>query len=405
MDYVMGDEEVFYDADEDETLDNETASLPTTESIQTSSMMPASVRSSQVFDNDRLEKCGQWLSSIPRDDVIALRQTSEYEEFLQAFDRLGHAHRRVITTNRMMIDLDAAMFDDSGTEEELIETENHRTRSTSFSFLQHLAVDDVILRIFEFLECQILSRTSETCSRFRELAHRSAAQRTQYVANTRQLNNAMQLLRAKEQIDGVGYSLRYCHVRVPMLLLSRRILVTDAGDPEYNGVYFCTEVSGNGYVFTKPRFPEQRVMSMGTLLAALPPPPPPVGLPLIRDGGVDHPPQVIAIGPPHDSAMANDANGTHRGQLLKCVIAKRFSNERILWYMSKEVETISTETSVGEVTQVFNYWARLMSGGEATEAAREYPSQTSILSLNGDPAWQALPTGPDMEVPTVELLD
>jgi hypothetical protein len=80
MDYVMGEEEVFYDADEDETLDNETASLPTTESIQTSSMMPASVRSSQVFDNDRLEKCGRWLSSIPRDDVIALRQTSEYEE-------------------------------------------------------------------------------------------------------------------------------------------------------------------------------------------------------------------------------------------------------------------------------------------------------------------------------------
>ena len=223
---------MFYDADEDETLDNETASLPTTASIHTSSMtMTASVRNSQVFDNDRLEKCGRWLSSIPRDDVIALRQTPEYEEFLQAFERLGHAHRRVITMNRIMIDLDAAMFDDPGSEEDLSETENQRARNTSFSFLQHLAVDDVILRIFEFLECQILSRTSETCSRFRELAHRSAAQRTQYVANTRQLNNAMQLLRAKEQIDGVGYSLRYCHVRVPMLLLSRRILVTDAGDP------------------------------------------------------------------------------------------------------------------------------------------------------------------------------
>lgn len=312
---------MFYDADEDETLDNETASLP---SAHTSSMsMSTGVRNSQVFDNDRLEKCGRWLLSIPRDDVIALRQTPEYEEFLQAFDRLGHAHRRVISMNRIQLDLDAAMYDDSGAEEELVVAENRR-RSTSFSFLQHLAVDDVILRIFEFLECQTLSRTSETCSRFRELAHRSAAQRTQYVANTRQLNNAMQLLRAKEQIDGVGYSPQYSHVRVPMLLLNRRVLVTDAGDPEYNGVYFCTEVSGNGYVFTKPRSPEQRVMSMGTLLAALPPPPPP--LPIFGDGG-PHPPPVIAIGPPHATATVNGVNGTHRGQLLKCVIAKRFSNE------------------------------------------------------------------------------
>jgi hypothetical protein len=35
MEYMMGEEEVFYDADEDETLDNETASLPTTASVHT----------------------------------------------------------------------------------------------------------------------------------------------------------------------------------------------------------------------------------------------------------------------------------------------------------------------------------------------------------------------------------
>lgn len=314
MDYMVGEEEVFYDADEDETLDNETASLPTTSSVHDTprSMMSTVRNNSEVFDNDRLEKCGRWLAAIPRDDVIALRQTPEYEEFLQAFDRLGHAHRRVISMNRIQIDLDAAMDDES--EEEQVEAENRR-RSTNFSFLQHLAVDDVILRIFEFLDCQTLSKTSETCSRFRELAHRSAAQRTQYVANTRQLNNAMQLLRAKEQIDGIGCLPQFCHVRVPMLLLSRRIVVTNAGDPEYNGVYFCTEASGNGYVFTKPRSPQQRVMSMGTLLAALPPPPPPAALPLGEEG-IALPP-VIAFGP----------NRPHRGQLLKCVIAKRFSNE------------------------------------------------------------------------------
>jgi hypothetical protein len=221
--------------------------------------------------------------------------------------------------NRMQLDLDAAMHDES--EEESSDAENNRRQSTSFSFLQHLAVDDVMLRIFEFLECQTLSRTSLTCSRFLELTHRSAAQRTQYVASTRQLNNSMQLLRAKEQIDGVGNHPNYFHVRVPMLGLRRRVIVTDAGDPEYNGVYFCTEVSSNGFVFTKPRSPEQRVMSMGTLLAALPRPPPP---PAVEGGAL---PPVIAFGPHDALATGNGESGAHRGQLLKCVIARRFSNE------------------------------------------------------------------------------
>lgn len=69
------------------------------------------------------------------------------------------------------------------------------------------------------------------------------------------------------------------------------------------------------------------------------------------------------------------------------------------------METISTETSIGEVTQVFSYWANLMVNGQATEDECQYPSQTSILSRNGDPAWQALTTAPTLEPPTVELLD
>jgi len=80
--------------------------------------------------------------------------------------------------------------------------------------------------------------------------------------------------------------------------------------------------------------------------------------------------------------------------------------QRILWYMSKEVETISAETSVGEVAQVFTYTARLMVNGEGTADARQYPSQTSVLAHDGDePAWQALATAPDLEPPIVELLD
>jgi hypothetical protein len=79
--------------------------------------------------------------------VIALRQTPEYEEFLQAFDRLGHAHRRVAATNRNRMDLEPI------NSSQQIPRGNRRGSVSPFSFLQHLAVDDVILRVFEFLEC------------------------------------------------------------------------------------------------------------------------------------------------------------------------------------------------------------------------------------------------------------
>ena len=39
----------------------------------------------------------------------------------------------------------------------------------------------------------------------------------------------------------------------------RRIKVSGAGDPEFNGIYFCTGCNGNGFLFTKPRTPERRV--------------------------------------------------------------------------------------------------------------------------------------------------
>jgi len=43
-----------------------------------------------------LERCGRWIMSIPRDDVVALQNTLEYKEFLNAFDRLGEALRRTV---------------------------------------------------------------------------------------------------------------------------------------------------------------------------------------------------------------------------------------------------------------------------------------------------------------------
>ncbi len=275
---------------------------------------------SRLSDNDRLERSGQWLQSIPRDDVIALQQTLEYQNFLIAFDKLGQAHRKVVGMNRSLMSLE------DSTSVSTYHPLQGSLFASSFSFLQHLAVDDVILRVFEFLECHSLIRLSRTCSRFRELAYRSATQRTIGVANARQLNNVMKLLRAKEQIDGVSNNIHDSHVRVPMLGLSRRIYVTEAGDPEYNGVYYCTGNSGNGFVFTKPRYPERRIQALAGTGETRPDHPmlPAIrrrsGLPGQQQGGDDNDDDNY-----NQEGLENEI--AKPGQILRCIIAKRFSRE------------------------------------------------------------------------------
>jgi hypothetical protein len=73
--------------------------------------------------------------------------------------------------------------------------------------------------------------------------------------------------------------------------------------------------------------------------------------------------------------------------------------------MSKEIETISNIRPVGGITQVFSFWAKLMVIGDAPPAECCYPSQTSVLSQNGNPAWRSLVTAASLEPPIVELLD
>jgi hypothetical protein len=74
--------------------------------------------------------------------------------------------------------------------------------------------------------------------------------------------------------------------------------------------------------------------------------------------------------------------------------------------MSKEVEVQNESEFHGvEVVQQFDFWAKLMVTGDASPDICRYPSQTSILSRNGDPAWQTLATNPALQPPTVELLD
>ena len=230
-------------------------------------------------------------------------------------------------------------------------------RRRRYSFLQHLAVDDVLLRIFEFIDCSSLVRTGTTCHRFRELTIRSAEQRTQRLADGRLLRSAMKMLRAQEQIEGVGPREEAGpFVPIPMLGLRRRIKVSGAGDPEYNGIFFCTGSNGNGFLFTKPRSPERRARVHNN--------PPTFNMQQLVEiddaGGMEQVP-VQGAGDHNDDhalvaadgAVGLDANAAadenndngginrqredavdilfgdepNRSRLLRCVIAKRFSNE------------------------------------------------------------------------------
>lgn len=249
-----------------------------------------------TYGRDELEKCGNWLLSIPRDDMISLQETPEYTDFLKAFEKLGQAHRRVLFEN---------------TEGAVDELESGSENVSSFSFLQHMAVDDVVLRVFEFLECRSLIRASTTCSRFRDLTHKSAKQRTHQIGKERTLDHIFKLLRAKEEIEGTSSTIEHCHVPVPMLGLPKRVLVSEAGDAEYNGIYYCTGCDSNGFVFTKPRFERNAAPPSRSFITN------PLTLEELQN------PQ-LELDLPH--APSNPTNSPKPGQLLKCIIAKKFSD-------------------------------------------------------------------------------
>merc|ERR1711862_571182 len=58
-----------------------------------------------------------------------------------------------------------------------------------------------------------------------------------------------------------------------------------------------------------------------------------------------------------------------------------------------------------EKEQIFSFWANLMPNGSANSDVCRYPSQSSILNMNGDPAWQPLEHTANLHPPVVELLD
>lgn len=218
---------------------------------------------------DEFGKWGHWLLSLSQENARGIEHTREYREFLVACQNLELAKHNT---------LDA---------------------QSDFSFLQYIASDDIVLWIFEFLECQSLVASTHTCSRFRELADRSAARRVRHMAKERQLGNNMMLLRAKEQMEGIAVD-AFCHVSVPTLLLSRRVRVSNSGDPDYNGIFYCTRSSANGFVFSKPRHPLQRAGRQSRQRSFL---------------------ETIA------DLSRDESEAAPPGAILRCIIEKRFSRE------------------------------------------------------------------------------
>uniref|UniRef100_A0A7S4AIU7 F-box domain-containing protein n=1 Tax=Pseudo-nitzschia australis TaxID=44445 RepID=A0A7S4AIU7_9STRA len=491
------------------------------------------------YATDQLERCGKWLSSVPRDDITVLRHTDEFKEFLKAFERLGQAHIRVVLNNQTANAMDteeipptqipptrALSFDTDNsvkqnaklsnvgkmasdseknktTTQSDVSNESNSQRDASHAVevdIENLRgddeaeskddqphgiivnwrqeqgqpgqvavdpyrrngkfigkiptnyannnflrfTDDVLLRIFEFLRSHCLIQTSITCSRFHQLARRSATQRTYDVVNTRQLGNVMKLLRAREQLYYVdeNNANTNCHVPVPTLLPSRRILVNNSGDPEYNGVYYCTECHINGFKFTKPRFsPYQMQMAShqvpiqnqledvdfdnldgggGENNENMPPQ-------QHRDAGafemVDQQPAVNnndnnndQFQPQrqqqrqHQANMPNDRrrSGDFEEAPLRCMIAKVYSNSDLLWYMSKEVETIARDddssTSTRKRKIFYSFYAPLMVSSNAPEILLKYPSQSSVLIHQGQ-GWGSLAETVGIQPPTVEVID
>jgi hypothetical protein len=221
----------------------------------------------------------------------SIHYTREYRDLISALKRLELVHRQMSPTGSDIKDHD---------------TIHHF--SNDISFLQYIATDDMIFRIFSFLNCRTIVNTMSTCTRLYDLSIRYATNYTTKMRIRRQLTSPMQLLQAYENILGDELSsstlptntswLNNTPIPIPILLPNKPIRVTQCGDPEYNGMYYCTGCNGNGYVFTKPRYPMQR-------------------------RSIDQ--NDVATNQYIDIADCNVPEIP--GQPLRCIIAKRYSNE------------------------------------------------------------------------------
>ena len=229
------------------------------------------------------------------------------------------------------------------------------------SFLQHDATDGILLHIFSYLPCRTLVHTVITCTRWCHLTKQYAIYRTtkrphlqreqqlqqpkQKAATTmirhrRQLSSPLQLLQAYENILGIQhdesnstsdttttgtshtYMSKYnANVPIPILLPSQYpIRVTDCGDDDYNGIYYCTGCNGNGYIFTKPRNTTSPTTSTTTSTTTS------GNHTMARPRRMNiHSTVTKTVSDYLDMADSEDIEIS--GQPLRCIIARRFSNE------------------------------------------------------------------------------
>lgn len=220
-------------------------------------------------------------------DANLVEQSREYQEFVQLVEKVSTRHNH----HQLIMDVE----DDTV------------TAISVKSYIQHTVADDVVSKILDFLGCVDLIRVSQTCLRLYSLVLKHTEQKTKSMAGVRQLSNLMQLLRAQEQIKGIGTDVKDKCVRIPTLLPRRRVIVSNCGDPEYNGVYFCTGANGNGFIFTKPRLPEHHAE-----------------LTNVNNGSSAI---IVPHGSPSLDSSLVEMDSAEPRKLLRCVIGKRFSNE------------------------------------------------------------------------------
>jgi hypothetical protein len=261
------------------------------------------------------QRCQAWLCGLSTTETQIMQATSEFQDFVQAFHRLEQAHKLLVKPlikDEQNIHYKADDDDAFGNRNNCHQL-SHDDGPLSHRILQSALATELVWRVFDFCDSQSLVQLSRTCTRFHALSRDNAQHRSSDMALARQLTTPMQLLRAKEQIQGIGLLIHDRHVSVPSLLLSRRVLVSDCGDSEYNGVYFCTGCNGNGFTFTKPREPIERIAQHDWSRL------------LLSDDLSDH------------SVASSTSNATSRtdleteavtdGVALRCILAKRFSNE------------------------------------------------------------------------------
>lgn len=210
-----------------------------------------------------LHRWSQWLGSISEIDAQYLRLQPEYEEFLAAMQRLEQAHIAILNN-----DSNRSIPPQQPTPDPTLLSHSSNNNSTdppagistpppqrviphhhSLKTLGHLQ-SSLLLRIFDFLDCRDLVRASRTSHRWYHWVQETASLRVRSTA-TPQLS-ALQHVRLAEQWSGWAAGPDYHLVPFVVRLLRRRIVVSQCDDADCNGVYCCAEVSGNGFVFSKP---------------------------------------------------------------------------------------------------------------------------------------------------------